>query len=139
MEWMGSGPFANQSIHHQGAQLNMKLSRLVGLIVGVILALNLVAAAAASAADPEFTGNVAGNTFKTTSGLSILESTAEQKVDCTSDSSKGEVTGASKVGKVVVTFSNCVAKEGSKAACTAKSQGGATGVITTNPNRAVGV
>lgn len=108
----------------------MKLARLCGLIIGLVLAVNLVAVAVASAAsDPEFKDSVK-QTFKTSSGTSTLAS-ALQSVTCSSDSGSGEVQGVSKVGNVVVTFSNCVAKEGEKAACTAKTDGGSTGIITT--------
>lgn len=106
----------------------MKLSRLVGLILGVMLVLNLVAVAVASAADPEFKGSTK-QTFKTTSGTGALESSAN-KIICSSDSSVGEVQGASKVGKVVVKFVGCTGEEGGKT-CTAKSSGAKTGEIVT--------
>jgi hypothetical protein len=114
----------------KGAKRHMKLFRLAGLIFGAILALSLVAVAVASAApDPEFLGSVK-QTFKITSGVGVLES-LENHIECASDEGSGAVEGASKVGQVVVTFLNCVAKEGTKAACTAKTEGGTTGVIVT--------
>lgn len=109
----------------------MKLSRLFGLIVGVVLAVNLIAVGIASAAsDPEFRDSVK-QPFKILSGTTTLAS-ATQSVTCSKDEGSGEVEGVSKVGKIVVTFSNCVAKEGVKEGCTAKTDGGTTGIITTN-------
>lgn len=108
----------------------MKLSRLFGLIIGVVLAVNLIAVGIASAAsDPEFSGSVK-QPFKVLSGTTTLAS-ALQSVTCSKDEGNGEVEGVSKVGKIVVTFSNCVAKEGTQEACTAKTDGGSTGIITT--------
>jgi hypothetical protein len=107
----------------------MKIARLAGMIFGVVLALSLVTVAAASAADPEFKGSTK-QTFKTTSGTGTLESSAGTKIVCTKDGSVGEVQGASKVGKVVVTFTGCNGEEGGSK-CTAQSAGAKTGEIIT--------
>jgi hypothetical protein len=108
----------------------MKFSRLVGLIVGAALAMNLVAVTAASASDPEFLGSLK-QTFKTLGGTAVI-STAEQSVACSHDSTTGEVQGATRLGKLVVTFTGCVAEEGGRR-CTIKTDGGSTGVVVTNP------
>jgi hypothetical protein len=100
----------------------------IGLALALVCAISAGAASTASAADPEFGGSVK-QTFKGTSGTGTIASTVGE-ITCSSDSSTGEVTGTSQIGKVVVTFSGCVAKEGEKA-CTAKSAGGATGKIVT--------
>jgi hypothetical protein len=107
----------------------MKLSRLVGLVFAAVLAIGLMAVGTASAvALPLFTPATL-NRFTGKSGLSILENSATKRIDCTSDSSEGEITGPHTVGSVVVTFSGCTSAEGS--GCSVDS-GGVAGQITTN-------
>jgi hypothetical protein len=107
----------------------MKLSRLVGLIVMAVLALNLMAVAVASAAAPEFTP-ATEQTFTGESGTGALETASTAAITCTSDTSVGKVTGAKTVGSVVVTFHGCESKEGS--GCTVQSSSATPGLITTN-------
>jgi hypothetical protein len=109
----------------------MKLSRLFGLIVGVVLVAGLMAAATASAADPEF--KTAGTFPVLIKGLS-LESvlrSSTQTFTCLHDHLHGIVLGPSKVSGILLLFLGCTAKEGSGTACAAKSKGGTTGDITT--------
>jgi hypothetical protein len=108
----------------------MKLARLAGLIFAAILAMNLVAVAVASAADPEFLDSIK-QTFKILSGTTKLAGT-EQSVTCSKDEGSGKVLGAATVSNVTVLFTGCVAKEGEKEACTAKTDGGISGDIITN-------
>ena len=107
----------------------MKLSRLVGLIVMAVLALNLMAVAVASASAPEFSPGTA-QSFTGESGTGALETTSTSAITCTSDKNTGSVTGVKTVGSVLVTFTGCSSKEG--AGCAVKSKGsGSEGVIIT--------
>jgi hypothetical protein len=107
----------------------MKLSRLVGLIVMAVLALNLMAVAVASASAPEFSPSTA-NPFTGESGTGALETASTAAVTCTSDTNTGTVLGAKTVGSVVVTFSNCASTE--NGGCTVNSPHRAAGTIITN-------
>jgi hypothetical protein len=107
----------------------MKLSRLVGLVAMVVVALNLMAAAVASASAPEFTPG-ALNIFKGESGTGALETTSTAAITCTKDTNTGEITGAKTVGGVVVTFTGCSSKEGS--GCSVKSTGQSAGTVVTS-------
>ena len=107
----------------------MKISRLVGLILAAVLALNLMAATVASAAGPLFLPGTL-NTFTGTSGTSKLESTSLEAITCSDDTTAGEITGAKTVGGVMVTFLGCHDTE--KGGCTVKSKGAAEGTILTN-------
>jgi hypothetical protein len=107
----------------------MKLARLAGAVLIAIFAMSLLAASAASAALPEF--NPAKGTFKTLAlGSSILAG-GGNTVTCAASTGTGEITGAMSVGKVVVKFTNCVAKNASNATCVARSSSGGTGEIDT--------
>jgi hypothetical protein len=106
----------------------MKLSRLFGLALGVALAASLLAAATASAADPEFRGTFP-ILFLALSFIFILDSSTN-RIECLHDHVHGEILGASKVGKVVVAFVGCTGEEGGTT-CTAKSKGAKTGEIIT--------
>lgn len=107
----------------------MKLSRLAGLIFLVALAVNLMAAAVASAAAPEFNPGTL-NLFKGDSGTGALETTSTDPVTCERDLATGEITGPKTVGSVVVVFHGCKSEEGS--GCTVKSPGQTPGLIQTN-------
>jgi hypothetical protein len=106
----------------------MKIARLFGLVVMAVLALNLMAAAVASASAPEFSPGTL-NTFTGESGTGALETASTSAIECTSDTATGEVTGAKTVGGVVVTFHGCSSKE--KGGCAVSSVGGTSGLITT--------
>jgi hypothetical protein len=106
----------------------MKISRLVGLIFAAVLALNLMAATVASAAGPLFLPGTL-NKFTATTGLALLETASTKPVDCASSTTTGEITGLSKVGNVMVSFTGCHSTEGS--GCTIKGGGGTTGNILT--------
>jgi hypothetical protein len=108
----------------------MKLSRLFGLIIGVVLAVGLMAAASASAADPEFkTAGTFPVLIKGLSLLSILRSST-QTVECLHDHLHGVLLGPSRVSGIVLLFLGCTAKEGTTV-CSAKNVGGTTGNILT--------
>lgn len=110
----------------------MKLSRLFGLIVGVVLAMSLVMVAAASAAAPEFKSSAGFPVlFLGLSLLGTLES-EKQKVECGDDHIHGFILGPHTVSGIEIEFLGCTAKEGEKAGCPAKSPGSATGDIATN-------
>jgi hypothetical protein len=106
----------------------MKLSRLAGLIFLVALAVNLMAAAVASAAAPEFRPGTL-NLFKGESSTGALETSSTKPIKCTSDTSTGEITGAKTVGSVVVTFHGCESEEGT--GCPVNSPGQGAGLIKT--------
>jgi hypothetical protein len=90
-------------------------------------AMSALASAAAYAA-PEFKGagntEAKGTTFKAKSGTSKLEGTVT--ITCKEDEAEGEITGATTVGKVKVTYKGC---ESSKKEC--KSSGAKEGEIKT--------
>jgi hypothetical protein len=108
----------------------MKIARLVGLVVMAVLALNLMAAAVASASAPEFSPG-ALNTFTGESGTGALETTSTAAITCTKDTNTGEITGAKTVGGVVVTFTGCSSKEGSGCSVKSPTQPAGTVVTTT--------
>lgn len=80
------------------------------LILGLVaaFALSAVAAASASATLPEFSNYPVK--FESKSGKSILEASKE-KIECTKDTNKGEITGP-KTDVVVVTFEGCTTASG---------------------------
>jgi hypothetical protein len=112
----------------------MKIARLAGLALMAILAVSAVVASAAFAAGPEFKPSTK-QVFNTTSGTSTLVGdNGAETVTCTADSSKGEITGAMSVGKVVVHFTGCKSTGSGGSGCTIKSINGApaAGEIVTN-------
>ena len=80
------------------------VKRSVGLMV-LVMALFAVAATAASAANPEFLDNVAGNTFTIKSGAGKLKAGAFT-LECKADTGKGEITGAKTVS-ITIDLENC--------------------------------
>ena len=108
----------------------MKLSRLAGLIFLVALTVNLMAAAVASAAAPEFSPGTL-NQFKGESGSGALETSEGTKpITCESDVNTGEITGPKTIGSVVVLFHGCKSVEGS--GCPIHSPGQTPGLIETH-------
>jgi hypothetical protein len=81
---------------------------------------------------PEFIPVPTGASAKFTGSdsTSALETSSTSPVDCTSSTAAGEITGATKVGGVVITYSGCSSKEGS--GCTVKGSGASAGEIVTN-------
>jgi hypothetical protein len=108
----------------------MKLARLAGVVVIAIFAMSLLAASAASAALPEF--KPASGTFKTLALVNSILTGGGNTVTCAHSTGSGEITGAMSVGKVLVKFTGCVAKNASNATCVTKSKTGETGEIATN-------
>jgi hypothetical protein len=100
--------------------------RIIGLALVAVVALSAFASASAFAA-PEFKGEgaVAGTTFTSTSGAGKMEGT--ETIKCSASTSSGEITSATTVGKVVVTFTGCEDK-GKKCK---SSSGAAAGEIKT--------
>lgn len=102
--------------------------RIIGLALVAVFAISAVASASALAA-PEFKGEggaeVKGTTFTSTSGAGKMEGT--ETIKCTASTSAGEITSATTVGKVVVTFTGCEDK-GKKCK---SSSGAASGEIKT--------
>lgn len=92
---------------------NIRIWTVVPALVAVF-AMSAFASAAAYAAAPEFKGaegkEAKGTTFEATSGASKLEGL--ETIECKEGTSKGEITGATTVGKVVVTYTGC--KKGTK-------------------------
>jgi hypothetical protein len=109
----------------------MKIARLVGVLLIAVFALSAVAASTAFAAEPEFKVLPSVKTFKTTSGAGTLKAGSIATTTCAADSSGGEITGMTTVGKVKVTFTGCKISGNSKV-CTAKSVGAKEGEIVTN-------
>ena len=102
-------------------KIALYLTALCGLCV-------LGGAASASAALPEFLP--ATGTFLSTSSSGTLETASGNKVECSSDTDKGSITGAKAVGGVLVTFSGCKAIIGIlKPSC--NTAGSSKGVIET--------
>ena len=67
--------------------------------------------------------------FTSKSGTSKLVTTGES-ITCSADTNAGEVTGATAVGKVVITFTGCKAKKGEEI-CTVKSASAKEGEVVT--------
>src|ERR1700679_1319957 len=110
----------------------MKIARLASLMLVAILAIGLVAASVASAADPEFLP--LGATVTGTSGAGVLRGAGEE-VKCESDVvPNGTVTSATLIGGIVVHFLNCTNKNGiTGESCPARSTNTTTeGLILTN-------
>lgn len=112
----------------------MRRMRLVGLALVAMFALSAVVAVAAQAQpyfEREGGGSVVGVQLETEapSGGTMVSST--NHVKCTKSQSGGEVTGASTVGGVTVTFTGCKLTNGS---CTseAKTPGKGTEEVVTN-------
>ena len=70
-------------------------------------------------------------TFTDKEGVSHLYGTAGVVYTCQKDTSKGEITGPTTTVGDTVTFTECTAKEGEKAGCSAKSPGEPAGTIKT--------
>jgi hypothetical protein len=94
-----------------------------------VLALSVVTTAAASAALPEFKPVPTKHKFTATSGTFKLAA-ALDPTTCSKSTTVGEITGASTVGKVVVTYTGCEGT-GSGGKCKMKSVGAAEGEIVT--------
>jgi hypothetical protein len=105
----------------------MKISRLVGLIFVAVLAIGLMTAAVASAAEPEFVPGTL-NPFTGESGAGTLENNVAEAVTCTSDTTTGEITGPKTVGGVMVSFAGCTTN---KNECSVDSAGAGSGKILT--------
>jgi hypothetical protein len=106
----------------------MKLARLVGLVFTTVLAMNLVAAAVAAAAGPEFSPGTLDK-FSTSDEFT-LENALTSAVNCESNSATGEVTGVKTVGSLIITFSGCTSPEGG--GCQVHSVGAGTGKVLWN-------
>lgn len=109
-----------------------KRAKILGVVLGAVLALTAIAAASASAALPEYVPN-SGTfpiKFTSTSGKGTLQTTTGETVTCTSDSNVGELTGP-KSGTVTVTFNGCTTTFfGFPISC--KTAGKASGEIVTS-------
>jgi hypothetical protein len=104
----------------------MNRIRIICLALVAVFAMSAIATASASALPlPEFEGPFP-NKFTSTSLVSTLETVGKNKVTCTADTNKGELTGP-KTDLVTVTFTGC---ETSGIKC--NSAGGAAGEIKTN-------
>jgi hypothetical protein len=67
--------------------------------------------------------------FTASSGTGALETASTSAITCQSDSTTGEITGETKVGSVMLTFSGCHSAE--KSGCTVKGGGAGSGQILT--------
>jgi hypothetical protein len=100
----------------------MRIARLVGLTLGAVMALSLAVASAAFA-EPLFLP--VGATFTGSSGAATLTAGPE-KIKCTADTSRGEITTPHLVGGVTVDFTGCKSINSKNEECTAKSVGAST-------------
>ena len=108
----------------------MKRLRLAGLIIVAALAItNALAAAVAWASPPEFSPGIL-DSFKSHGGVGVLETPSTSAIECASNASTGEVTGAKTVGSVVVTFRGCAINE--DGGCVVGSVGATSGLIVTH-------
>jgi hypothetical protein len=106
-------------------------ARGVPLALVAVFAMSAVAASAASAAGPEFKPSTK-QAFTGTSGTLKIEAGSSEAFYCSKGSSSGEITGASTVGSLVLTFTGCESKE--KGGCKFKSSGAKNeGEIITTP------
>jgi len=94
-----------------------------------VFAISAVVASAASAAAPEFKPSTK-QAFTGSSGTLTIETTSLERITCSKVTSTGEITGASTVGAVVLTLTECNDKEG--AGCKLKTEGAKEGEIVTN-------
>jgi hypothetical protein len=116
---------------YKGDDLVMRLARLAGLLLVAVLAVGLLPAASASAAEnsnPLFLG--AGATpieadFVGLSGPSTLKALAGAEVACQKDIASGQITSLLLIGKVFIHYLECTAveKAGASIRCTIKSFG----------------
>jgi len=95
---------------HQMKSIMRFKSTGVLLALVAVLAMSALTASAASAAAPEFKPST-NQTFTGSSGAVAWES-SESKITCSKDTSKGEITGATTMGSVVLTFTECFASKG---------------------------
>lgn len=102
--------------------------RNIGRAFVAVSVVSAVAASAASASGPEFSPGTL-NTLTGVTGLAVLGTAATSPVDCASSTTTGEISGAKKVGNVMITFSGCHSSE--KSGCSVKSAHGGTGEILT--------
>jgi len=88
----------------------MRIVRTTGILFILLLSIYAAMSTAASAALPEFLGNVVGNTFTATSGKAELLAPANNvKIVCEKDTislANGKVTGAKTI-EVVIDFEQC--------------------------------
>jgi hypothetical protein len=70
--------------------------------------------------------------FTDKEGVSHLYGAGAVVFTCEKDTSKGAITGPTTTAEVTVTFTECTAKEGTGAPCSAKSTGEPAGTIKTN-------
>ena len=73
-------------------------------------------------------GTEGGETFSSTSGVGLLETTGGKKIGCKSDRANGAITGSNEVGTVSITFFECE-EEAKKISCNSP---GHPGEIKTN-------
>jgi len=107
----------------------MKIARLAGMTLVVVMALGLVAASAAFA-EPEF--HPVGAKFTGVSLGNNTLSAAPNSVVCTANTTSGTISSATLVGGVVVTFTGCKSSGEKESNCTVKSVGAVEGTIVTN-------
>ena len=110
----------------------MKQIRTLGMVLVAVFALSAVVASAAFAA-PEFevrSGETLKGTTFTGSTTGAKLTAAGTTINCTGGSSSGEITGATTVGKVVVTFTGCKGKGLSE--CSVQSPGASPGEVVTD-------
>lgn len=109
----------------------MKIARLASLIAVAIVGVSLMSASAAFA-EPEFLPT--GQTVEAETGVAKLSTVANANtVTCKTSHTIPGATVVTKtlVGGIVIHFLECVAKEGAKEACPAKSAGAPEGLILT--------
>lgn len=112
----------------------MRRMRLVGLVLGAVFALSAVLAVAAQASQPFFEeeggGSVVGIKLETEAPAGGTMVSSTNHVKCESSKSGGEITGASTVGGVVVTFKGCKLTNGSCTSEAKSPKAGAEEIVT---------
>jgi hypothetical protein len=103
----------------------MKIARLVGLIALTVAAMSLAAVSVASAALPSFNPSTKQK-FTGTSGTGLLVAGGSD-INCTSDTSQGEITEAMLVGNIIVHFLGCTSTGAGGSGCSVKSVGAPAG------------
>lgn len=104
--------------------------RSVFLALVAVFAMSAVTAAAASALAPEFKPSTK-QAFTGTAGAVTFSMTTGEALDCTSETSHGEVTGAKTVNSVVLTFTGCYVETSGGTRCSWGTPGDKTGEFVT--------
>jgi len=101
------------------------------LALTAVFAMSAVTASSALAIYPEFKPSTKQK-FTSTGGAVKFATTAGETLECTGETSHGEVTGAATVGSVVLTFTGCYTRNVRGEDCSWGTPGDKTGEFVTN-------